>query len=77
MSATWTNIFSNKGDTLVKMEEQIEEKEERYRLFLDVQREMMEFNRERVRERLSIEREGIDMEKQEKRKNGSLKRRSH
>lgn len=45
---------------MLKMEE------ERYKLFMDVQRERMELNRERVRERLSIEREMIEMEKHDK-----------
>lgn len=41
-------------------------KEEKYKHFLDVQRERMLFNWDRVKEKLSIEGEKIDLEKQEK-----------
>lgn len=47
-------------------EEGKEEKEERYRVFLDVQMKRMLFNRQRMKQNLSLEREKIDMDKEEK-----------
>jgi hypothetical protein len=53
MSSTWTGIFSIKEN----------KKEERYKLMLDAQKEMMEWDRKRTEKKLGIEREKIELKK--------------
>ena len=66
MSATWTDIFSNKDETMKKLEKEREEKKaERYDAFIALQREIMEFDCLRLKERMDLERARLDLVKEE------------
>ena len=66
MSATWTDIFSNKDATMKKLEKEREDKKaERYDAFLALQREIMKFDRLQLKERMEIERARLELVKKE------------
>ena len=66
MSATWTDIFSNKDATMKKLEKEREDKKaERYEAFLALQRERMDFDCLRLKERMDLERERLGVVKEE------------
>ena len=66
MSATWTDIFSSKDETIKMLERDREEKmAERHNAFLALSREKFEFDRERMREKFELEKARLKMEQEE------------